>query len=244
MEQLRKRQVFSQQISIPSLVIDFAPDQDLELNGVLIPAASWRMERYRAPQKKVLNTGTGTGHYFSITISENHYPEWGIDGYAQRGMLNVPIVFTLLKIINRVIKPQGHDEIWMEAYIHLLREQLEKPVTKKVGPRFVELKTIYEMGEGLNELNTNFPVPGELVRSSGLGINRFQKSFRECHGLSLQKMIQHLKMKRALESILLDGKSISHTSLELGYQHTANFITAFHKHFDITPMEASRSCFS
>ncbi len=243
-EQFPEGHVINQWLSSACLVIDFAPDKELELDGTILSAASWKIKKYSGSRKRLIIAKPGIAHYFSIILSKNLYPEWDLGGVLQSGTLTIQMFFTLLKIMNRVTKPQDHDELWIELYIRLLTEQMRNPLKEKRCLLFAELKIINEVGEGLKALTNNFPIPGELSKFSGMNVSKFQKNFREFHGLSPQKMIQHYKMKRAWDDILEGQKSISNTFLELGYQHSANFITAFRKYFDITPMELTRSLLS
>jgi AraC-like DNA-binding protein len=181
-----------------------------------------------------------SGHFISILLHKNPYAEFITGGIQQEGGILSSMGYPLLKLISlmHTRTPGSHKERWVPAYIRLLFAELRREPLKKSSFRFTELKTVFDAVEELQTTSSDFPAASELIVKTGIPKFRFEKSCQALYGQPIKKIIQHLKMKRGFEELVNRGKNVMFTHTELGYDHSENFTTAFHKHFGITPLQA------
>jgi AraC-like DNA-binding protein len=230
-----------QELDRSGWVLDFSLDGTMVINGIELPAASWRFENVEMGSRVINSASEEHSFFLSICLHENPYLD--IILYRnKKGVFSTAMAYPLLKVISFLEEKQSafENDISLICYIQLLLIQLNKPDLQKSSYKYEELSEIYKLVSSLEGHIGNFPLPSEVIRKSGIHKSRFQKACHAIYGQSVQKIIHHLKMSHAYSAILKDRNEIVHISTSLGYGHSPNFITAFHNHFGITPKEAIR----
>ncbi|MBQ8510678.1 MAG: helix-turn-helix transcriptional regulator [Clostridia bacterium] len=80
------------------------------------------------------------------------------------------------------------------------------------------------------------PTIDDVCRRVGVGRSKLQRDFKAVTGMPWHRYLTAIRMKRAHE-LLLEGKSILHTSMACGYSTESHFIMAFRKFYGETPGE-------
>jgi AraC-like DNA-binding protein len=75
----------------------------------------------------------------------------------------------------------------------------------------------------------------QLARMVGINQTKLKAGFRELVGTSIYKYIQQCRMERASELLLAGNTSIAEIGYLVGYEHPANFTSAFRRHFGYLP---------
>jgi AraC-like DNA-binding protein len=79
------------------------------------------------------------------------------------------------------------------------------------------------------------PVHDELVKVAGMGRSQLTKYFKLIYGSSITDYVLNIRMQRA-QQLLTEGKlNVTQVALEVGYEHSNNFVSAFKRRFGITP---------
>jgi AraC-like DNA-binding protein len=87
-------------------------------------------------------------------------------------------------------------------------------------------------------LSKNYAKPlriPQLARMVGINQTKLKSGFRELVGTSIYKYIQQCRMERASELLLSGTTSIAEIGYLVGYEHPANFTSAFRRHFGYLP---------
>jgi AraC-like DNA-binding protein len=226
-------------MEIAGWVLDFALEGRVEINGIALSEGFWRLSYNEVGDRTIRTAGGGKSEILSLFLHENTYADSHFTRANTEGIFNVTLAYPIFKIISCLENPvQNMDiDIWITGYIRLLIAQLKHMSTRKRSYKYLELKNIYKAVTELENIVDDFPLPAELVRRTGMQKSRFQNACLALYGQSAQKIIQHLKMTRAFNAISVDRETITNTSALLGYRYSPNFITAFHEHFAVTPME-------
>jgi len=237
--ELKKGGYLTQEIPPRAKTIDFALGESAVTDGRLLTAGTWRFSPCPGTIRGIKKAGRNKGCFFSVVIPLEDYGKLPVKKFPPRGVFTSPMAYPILKLISGpgAEDTRYHDPLTL-FYIHSILVLLGDHSAKKPPVRFDELKSIYEAMEGLHPMN--FPTPSTLATQTGIKAFRFQKGCSALFGQSAQKIIQHLKMKQAFDDIQIHQKSIEETSIGTGYRHSLNFITAFHHHFGITPLEAAQ----
>lgn len=243
-KQYKKGQKMRHRVKSPSLIMDIVLDEALEIDGIIVNAGSWRIDHQFDGIRTVVNRGNCNGYLISFTMPDNYFSERRFDAFLNKGKVTFPMFYMIFKMLS-VKKGTGEAEgIRRELYARGLLSLIDDQGEKKINIRFDELRNIYAIGERLSGCTGKLPVTDELVRLSGLTKTRFQTGFMALFGLSPQKMIQHLRMKRAYEKWMSQKERLSTISEAFDYVHAANFVTAFRAYYGFTPAESVRSNFT
>ncbi|MDW3191468.1 MAG: AraC family transcriptional regulator [Cytophagales bacterium] len=81
------------------------------------------------------------------------------------------------------------------------------------------------------------PQVEELAKVAGMGITKFNNSFKQVFGTTPLQYNLKIKMEYAKEQLVRKHSSPSEVSYELGYSHPSKFTIAFKKQFGILPSE-------
>ncbi|KRR10342.1 hypothetical protein CQ12_38555 [Bradyrhizobium jicamae] len=80
----------------------------------------------------------------------------------------------------------------------------------------------------------------ELARHAGLGRRTFNAQFHRMYGVSASDYLRKCRLATAREALLHEGLSVTQAAYSVGYDNSANFSTAFRKHFGYVPSSLSR----
>jgi AraC-like DNA-binding protein len=75
---------------------------------------------------------------------------------------------------------------------------------------------------------------GALAREAGLSERSLFRNFQKETGLSPGQWRRHMQLLRSLE-LLAEGRSVTETALEVGYESAGAFTRAFHQIVGVTP---------
>lgn len=80
----------------------------------------------------------------------------------------------------------------------------------------------------------------ELARHAGLGRRIFNAQFRRMYGVSAADYLRKSRLDAAREALLYQGLSVTEAAYSVGYPNSANFSTAFRRHFGYVPSRCHR----
>jgi AraC-like DNA-binding protein len=90
-------------------------------------------------------------------------------------------------------------------------------------------------------LERNFlepPTIAALAREVGMNEAKLMRAFKQIYGRTIFDFTQQLRMERAKKLLEVSQLSVTEIALEVGYEYSSNFTTAFRRHFGITPKAA------
>ncbi len=98
-----------------------------------------------------------------------------------------------------------------------------------------ELKAVEKACQLLQQNWQNPPSHDELIKIVGIGRSQLTKSFKLIYGYSITDYVLNIRMQNA-QQLLTEGKlNVTQVALEVGYEHSNNFVSAFKRRFGITP---------
>lgn len=77
----------------------------------------------------------------------------------------------------------------------------------------------------------------ELSLQLGISVSTLQRKFKEAYQVTAIEYLRIQRLENARIAIIIDGLSIGESAYAAGYTHVANFVTAFKKHFGVTPAQ-------
>ncbi|MFZ9968123.1 MAG: helix-turn-helix transcriptional regulator [Steroidobacteraceae bacterium] len=84
----------------------------------------------------------------------------------------------------------------------------------------------------------NPPSIAGLAREVGINEAKLMRAFKHLYGRTIFDFAQQLRMERAKKLLEATDLSVTDIALEVGYEYSSNFTTAFKRHFGITPKAA------
>jgi AraC-like DNA-binding protein len=159
------------------------------------------------------------------------------------------IPFTLKEIINQVFNCQ-YNESSRQFYFDLkvremLYQILETSFNKKDKDLYFtpwEVSRIHEAKKILIEhIAKKPPSIRKLSKLVALNEYKLKKGFHQYFNNSIAQWMHEQKMQYSRELILNTNRPIKEICTLVGYPLTTNFITAFRKHFGVTPGELRRN---
>ena len=82
------------------------------------------------------------------------------------------------------------------------------------------------------------PPTAHLATELGTSSSRLMRLFKAVDGRTIGEFVTAMRMARALELMQERRLSITQIAFEVGYEHSANFSTAFRRHYGMTPRQA------
>ncbi len=82
------------------------------------------------------------------------------------------------------------------------------------------------------------PKIADLAKTVGLNEAKLMRAFKQVFGATIFDFTQLLRMELAKKLIETTDLSVTAIALEIGYEYSSNFTTAFKRHFGITPKAA------
>lgn len=113
------------------------------------------------------------------------------------------------------------DELHGASQVALHLPMPHSPALKSLAAKLAE------NSEGVSDLAT-------LAHESGLSERSLFRNFQQETGMSPGQWRRQVQVLRSLE-LLADGRSVTETSLEVGYESTGAFIRAFRQVVGVTP---------
>lgn len=216
-------------------LLTIAFNSPLELNGEVLPFDCWSIHYAESSGSGRVLSKSGKGQFLFISIHENYY-DFNFNALKHQAPVSVSAMRCILNILSKAFGLDTYSEIWVENYLYLLLAELSHSKPQKSSFTFEEIKCVYGIVNSIEiTKNPHFPKPSELVRLSQMPTHRLQRACLETYGLSMQSIIQHLKLKRAFEDIVYKKVDPSTSGFELGFKYYGNFVTAFKKYYGVTP---------
>ena len=79
-----------------------------------------------------------------------------------------------------------------------------------------------------------------IAAQLNLSPSTLQRRFKGAFQMTVQEYIRISRLEGARNALIMEGLSIGEVAYNAGYKHVANFVTAFKKHFSVTPSELRR----
>ena len=136
---------------------------------------------------------------------------------ALKALVNLPIGN------NKSAATSVTNRLTIDTFIYSTCFHLEKVKTTFT---FAQIKMIHEWIEGLNTRNRNV---------SRISKSRFEQICKQLYRRSPKKLEREVIMQRSMEALINTSKTLDRLALESGYRSREFFITAFKKHFGISP---------
>lgn len=224
-------------------IIDYALENDIDINGDVLRSGFCRLSFCDRLERTIKGNRDCQCEFLSVRLHENPYMKLNFSKPGYQNLIGPNMAYPILKLISALKVEDSHicKNMAIKCYIQLLTFQFATAAFIQPTMKFTVLKRIFFRVQKLTNFTKDFPLPSELAEQCRCSKLNFQKGCLTLFGQSAQKIIQHLKMNQAYESIVMKRKNITAASIELGYNHAPNLITAFHHHFAITPMEAVQS---
>jgi len=124
-----------------------------------------------------------------------------------------------------------------EILTRVISELRSAELDISVGPRY-SARDRNLVGEARDYLLHNFrnpPAIGELARRVGMSPTKLKSAFKCVVGLTIHSFVQDIRMRKASEMLLAGNDSIGEVAYAVGYEHPANFTSAFRRHFGFLP---------
>ncbi|MBN8885033.1 MAG: helix-turn-helix transcriptional regulator [Rudaea sp.] len=83
-----------------------------------------------------------------------------------------------------------------------------------------------------------------LAHDVGTNESKLSKLFKKHYGTTVHDYIRTVRLNRAKELLSSPDYSVTDVSFLVGYEHSANFATAFKRHFGVSPRDARSRRFS
>ncbi|WP_164513260.1 helix-turn-helix domain-containing protein [Thiosocius teredinicola] len=81
----------------------------------------------------------------------------------------------------------------------------------------------------------------EIAASLGMSSSTLQRRFKGSYGTTVIDYIRQRRLEIARYALAVQGVSIGEAAYLAGYKHPSNFVTAFKKHFAVTPAQLVKS---
>lgn len=154
------------------------------------------------------------------------------------------VTLEMRRVIDDMVNCRQEGElkrIHTEARIlELLMYQLEQLSGREQEQELIrgdDILKLEQVREVLGERYATPPTQRELSREVGLNEFKLRRGFKEYFGITVYDYITRLRMEKARELLLDQGKTISEVSSIVGFSHQNNFSIAFKKYFGIPPSE-------
>ena len=124
-------------------------------------------------------------------------------------------------------------ELLILFFSKINEEQVQCPV-RQHNPELIKVKKAHDL---LMENLFNPLSKKELAEKVGLSEYKLSKGFKEVYGENLFEYILNEKLEIGKEILETKHKKIQEVALEIGYENTSHFISAFKKKYGYTPKQ-------
>jgi AraC-like DNA-binding protein len=111
------------------------------------------------------------------------------------------------------------------------------------GVSRIERRSAAQLESVRERLHAEFDRPltvPELAHAAGTNESKLTRLFRARYGMPVHDYLRTLRLNKARELLTAGEHSIGDIAARVGYEHAANFATAFKRHFGISPRQARR----
>lgn len=111
------------------------------------------------------------------------------------------------------------------------------------SPKITSQVTLYEwdkhrimnLKERIEQDYLNIKSTPDICLEFGMSFSKANKLFHALYGTSIAQHIKHCKMLHAHSMLLSKKLNVSECAFEIGYSNVSHFISAFKKHYQLTP---------
>ncbi|MCE8547970.1 helix-turn-helix transcriptional regulator [Ruegeria pomeroyi] len=220
-------------------------------SALLQPKGRSKFERFEAG-----------AHEKSVTISatrEHLVEELGLsadsfDGALHAFLLGQPYEFTFLKADFNIALKQAADAFFdpddghfslglllrsrAHDILRLFFEQMQIDHKHERRFRQPELDMIEKVKTLLIKSLDATLSTTEIATKVGSSASRLTRLFKAVEGRTISEYVTARRMARALDLMREGQLTITQIAFEVGYEHSANFSTAFRRHYGMTPRQA------
>ncbi len=150
------------------------------------------------------------------------------------------ITYEKLNMLFDMLFEKQYDFAYSRLYLIQIIKFIADEVTK-VNFKPEKRKQDY-IGEVLHYVTSNISDSlklEETARMFGIGRTKLNKDIKEFSGMTYKQTVTEFRMTLAREMIE-DGKTLTYTALECGYNNESHFIQTFKKRWGMTPMKFQR----
>lgn len=222
-------------------------------SALLQPAGRLKFERFKADAHETSVTISATRTYL---VDELGLSPKDFDGALRAFLEGKSYEFTLLKT-EFTIKMKQIAETFFETdskpfslglqmrarahdILRLFFEGISADLASPVQFRPQELKMIDEVKRMLEMELSETLLLADTATAVGSSPSRLTRLFKAVEGRTISEHLAARRMARALELMQERRLSITQIAFEVGYEHSANFSTAFRRHYGMTPRQATR----
>ena len=122
------------------------------------------------------------------------------------------------------------------------RALIEQPGNVWIDGQHVLHRNEERVSQARGILEENFETPptiSELSKQVGLSPVQLMRCFKQLFGMTVFDFAQALRMNKAKQLLEETDRTVTDIAFDVGYEYSSNFITAFKRHFGVTP-NASR----
>lgn len=134
--------------------------------------------------------------------------------------------------INRLYYRAKASELICHVFDQMSKRDIEVDHAGYGGSDFAKIDEVRSFVE---ENLVSSPTLEELASRFGMSGSKLKRVFKSTHGVSIGNYRQALRMYKARDMLRNSSRSVSQVALQLGYEHTSSFITAFKRSFGTTP---------
>ena len=122
--------------------------------------------------------------------------------------------------------------VWESLMTHL--QQAASPCCQRQNEQPTRLKMLLR-DEKVDEMTLT-----EIAATLGMSVSTLQRAAKKELGMSLQRYLRQRKLQEARARLEARSLSLQGAAAHAGYDHVANFITAFRKQFGFSPTRIAR----
>lgn len=220
-------------------------------SALLQPKGRSKFERFEAG-----------AHEKSVTISatrEHLVEELGLspdsfDGPLHAFLLGQPYEFTFMKADFNIALKQAADAFFdpddspfslglllrsrAHDILRLFFDQMRIDQRQERRFRQPELDMIEKVKTLLTKSLDATLSTAEIATKVGSSASRLTRLFKAVEGRTISEYVTARRMARALDLMQEGQLTITQIAFEVGYEHSANFSTAFRRHYGMTPRQA------
>lgn len=122
-------------------------------------------------------------------------------------------------------------------------EQLKQDQIDPIAPLVTQSNQIdINLSKAIEQLEPNLTLP-QIAQSLGMSISSLQRQIKNQYGMTAIELLRQKRLAKAKYALLVKGATIGEVAYQCGYQHVANFVTAFKKQYHITPAKLRQKHF-
>lgn len=120
-----------------------------------------------------------------------------------------------------------------------LTEHLQ--TTKNEGTTLVPDANKYQLKEKIDDCLKDGVSLDYIASALNMSVSTLQRKFKAAFDITVFDYVRQRRLEIAKTAMVIQGLSVGEAAYLAGYKYPSNFVTAFKKHFNLTPSEFIRS---